>query len=240
MHIVCVCYNCVLLSFSSNPQAQGDFLSIQLVNGALLLQYTAGGVVGETTVGDNLHDGRLHTVEVTTLGNRADVVLDNLQCGSVCFGQAVSDARFMVLNVRNSVTIGGLAESNTQTLLHLSTQQSFVGVIQDVTINSLEIDLDPLRAVDSRNVEIGSMRTQVCLSNPCQNGGTCQDLWFTYRCECAPGFAGRNCESQNLANFANDSFLYLSSTNGMIFDMFSFWFSTQNGNGILVYTANVS
>ena len=210
------------------------------MSGSLRLRYTTGGRAGETSIGGNLNDGRLHTVDVTTAANRADLILDNLQCGSVCYGQAASDPRFTVLNVNNSTLLGGLPQTTTQSLLHLSTQQSFIGVIRDVMINSVNVDLNPSVSVNSRNVEVGSTRTEVCSPNPCQNGGVCRDLWFTHRCECPPGFTGTNCQDQNLVNFANDSFLYLSSTSNQQLDMFSFWFSTQNGNGILAYTANVS
>ena len=33
-----------------------------------------------------------------------------------------------------------------------------------------------------------------CSSSPCDNGGTCVDLEFQYRCDCEPGFEGANCE----------------------------------------------
>nr|5KXH_B Chain B, Coagulation factor VII [Mus musculus]5KY2_B Chain B, Coagulation factor VII [Mus musculus] len=33
-----------------------------------------------------------------------------------------------------------------------------------------------------------------CASNPCQNGGTCQDHLKSYVCFCLLDFEGRNCE----------------------------------------------
>ena len=34
-----------------------------------------------------------------------------------------------------------------------------------------------------------------CLSNPCQNDGTCQDGDASYNCTCASGYHGTNCEA---------------------------------------------
>ncbi|XP_019732999.1 zonadhesin, like [Hippocampus comes] len=40
-------------------------------------------------------------------------------------------------------------------------------------------------------------RASPCLSSPCQNGGTCNDINNTsYSCTCAPGYQGFNCEDQ--------------------------------------------
>ena len=33
-----------------------------------------------------------------------------------------------------------------------------------------------------------------CASNPCVNGGTCEDLVNDYACTCATGFSGKSCE----------------------------------------------
>ena len=34
-----------------------------------------------------------------------------------------------------------------------------------------------------------------CLSSPCQNNGTCNNLSNKYTCTCAPGYEGTNCQT---------------------------------------------
>ncbi len=34
-----------------------------------------------------------------------------------------------------------------------------------------------------------------CISDPCQNGGTCIDAANGFRCNCAPGYTGPSCQS---------------------------------------------
>ncbi|XP_078025025.1 protein crumbs homolog 1 isoform X2 [Epinephelus lanceolatus] len=40
---------------------------------------------------------------------------------------------------------------------------------------------------------LGCSGASVCEPNPCLNGGECQDLFNTYNCSCAAGWAGRRC-----------------------------------------------
>lgn len=40
-----------------------------------------------------------------------------------------------------------------------------------------------------------------CLTRPCLNGGTCQNLPGSYKCKCKPGFLGRRCETGNLKGY---------------------------------------
>ena len=41
-----------------------------------------------------------------------------------------------------------------------------------------------------------------CHPNPCRNDGFCHDLDDDYRCGCAAGFLGKNCEGRYAVNFA--------------------------------------
>ena len=41
--------------------------------------------------------------------------------------------------------------------------------------------------------------TDECASDPCQNGGTCEDGENGYTCTCADGWEGDNCETSKCA-----------------------------------------
>ena len=38
-----------------------------------------------------------------------------------------------------------------------------------------------------------------CSSNPCENGGTCNDAVDMYTCDCAAGYNGDNCETSKFS-----------------------------------------
>ena len=40
-----------------------------------------------------------------------------------------------------------------------------------------------------------------CGSNPCENGGTCDDGMNEYRCHCVEGYIGANCETGSSCHF---------------------------------------
>lgn len=58
--------------------------------------------------------------------------------------------------------------------------------IQELTVRMSQAEL-----------EIASLRTKLetdeCVSNPCQNGGTCEDIYDGYKCLCAEGWEGPQC-----------------------------------------------
>ena len=39
-----------------------------------------------------------------------------------------------------------------------------------------------------------SLDVNECVTKPCRNGGTCENLQGSYRCKCKAGFLGKHCE----------------------------------------------
>ncbi|XP_065100010.1 protein crumbs homolog 2a [Paramisgurnus dabryanus] len=45
-------------------------------------------------------------------------------------------------------------------------------------------------------VSLGCFGAPVCHSHPCRQGGTCVDLFYTFGCQCPPGWEGTTCEKE--------------------------------------------
>ena len=41
-----------------------------------------------------------------------------------------------------------------------------------------------------------------CSSNPCENGGSCNDGINEYNCQCVPGYTDANCETGTMSYFS--------------------------------------
>lgn len=65
-----------------------------------------------------------------------------------------------------------------------------------------------------------------CASDPCQNGGTCNDMVNGYNCTCAPGYEGTLCDIGELFSFHIFVSLSLPASSLVFKDMveFSVWY----------------
>ena len=44
--------------------------------------------------------------------------------------------------------------------------------------------------------QLSFTEVDTCVSSPCINGGTCVNTKESYRCDCAPGYNGQDCENE--------------------------------------------
>lgn len=80
---------------------------------------------------------------------------------------------------------------------------SFVGCLGAVRVGGVHLPFldhyDPpqparFHRIGGEEVRVGCAGSPVCQSDPCQNGGTCEDLFHLFGCRCAPGWEGARCE----------------------------------------------
>lgn len=95
----------------------------------------------------------------------------------------------------------------------------FIGCMENVVVNGQwVIPSSPQQqasVIDSENntlhlagigVEMGCPRTDHCRPNPCQNQGTCNDLWTFFNCSCQRPYLGDTCQfSYTAATFGHEN-----------------------------------
>ncbi|KAK2835309.1 hypothetical protein Q5P01_015793 [Channa striata] len=105
---------------------------------------------------------------------------------------------------------------------------SFVGCLSTVELGGIALpyfsssDVNLPRLQDERFIQtsrrpplLGCGGAPMCEPNPCMNGGECHDLFNTYNCTCAEGWAGRRCDF-NINTCASDPCVHGNcSVNGL-------------------------
>lgn len=111
--------------------------------------------------------------------------------------------------------LGGAIPRLTSYLRHLThAASSFVGCMQDVTINNQWIfPLEHLPNQTLENVEPGCDRVEQCAPNPCGSNGQCIDEWRTFSCECQRPHLGDRCQY----NITAATFGHENTTHSVVF-----------------------
>ncbi|ELU14775.1 hypothetical protein CAPTEDRAFT_226653 [Capitella teleta] len=74
-----------------------------------------------------------------------------------------------------------------------------------------------------------------CEINSCMNGGTCQETWNGFSCECLAGFEGPRCQLTKV-NFDGSGWAYMEPLQQCEDGKLSLQFATASGNGLLLYS----
>jgi protein crumbs len=116
--------------------------------------------------------------------------------------------------------LGGVPTDPTLNLL-VDSIPDFVGCMQDISVNGIKVTEEDVRKTDDDtvesgirqfNTEKGCYRKDQCKPNPCENEGSCTDLWRNYKCYCHRPFLGPSCQY----NYTGATFGHENTTNSQV------------------------
>ncbi|KAK3536667.1 hypothetical protein QTP86_016092, partial [Hemibagrus guttatus] len=208
-----------LLLYNGRFNEKHDFIAMEIVNEQIQLTFSAGET--KTTVSPftpgGVSDGEWHSVHVHYYNkpvlNQAGlpqgpsdqkvvvVTVDNcdtsvaLRFGHTignysCAAQGSQSGSKKSLDLTGPLLLGGVPHLPEDFPMQ---SRQFVGCMKDLHIDSRYIDMNSYIA-NNGTVPGCSAKRQMCVSNPCVNGGVCVSLWGSFRCDCLLGFGGRSCE----------------------------------------------
>ncbi|XP_067133004.1 protocadherin-like wing polarity protein stan isoform X2 [Centruroides vittatus] len=201
-----------LLIYNGRYNEEHDFVALEIINSQIWFSFSVGSNVSKVNVDipHGISDGLWHEVELIYLNRTITLIVDNCDKAlSLQFGKMLGNydcANFTTFNLEERCVdtmqtcyrfldltgpflIGGLPSSLN--CLH-NIERHFVGCISDVYIDHKLLDLDGF--ISANGTETGCKKKEnFCKSDPCHNGGICEDGWDSFICHCKPGFIGKDC-----------------------------------------------
>ncbi|GFV09495.1 protocadherin-like wing polarity protein stan [Trichonephila clavipes] len=141
---------------------------------------------------------------------------------------------YRFLDLTGPLQIGGLPALPSDFQIK---NKDFVGCIMDLYIDHQMVDLNTFVA-DNGTLVGCPQKKGFCHSQPCLNGGTCQEGWGSFHCHCPPGFGDKDCSAniEPVRHFMGDGFLIFTPHLRPIQTEWavSISFRTRRKNGLLL------
>ncbi|XP_017275817.1 protein crumbs homolog 1 [Kryptolebias marmoratus] len=186
-----------------HAQKETDYLTVSLLNSHLVMELRAGAGMDSPKVTAQslgpLSNGEWHTVEIgrETRASRWIIDVDGGKENISVSETAVEDFNF----VRDGADIflGGLSQESGVDLSGCLGRVEIGGLLLPFY---LDTELNLPRPQEEQFVRIngnaalryGCWGASVCTPNPCQNEGTCEDLFDLHQCKCSPEWTGSLCQ----------------------------------------------
>ena len=191
----------VLYSWESRDSISKHFLTVELKDGHLMLGYhkNSSSLMSEVILsGIKVNDALWKSVMV-------DVSMPSLAITISLTGSACTKSSGCEISVigHQSVSpnyVSYFGSMPTQNLLQTVSNVSFIGCMQDITINETRLHLGMDSAEQTfKDLQEGCPREEQCFPNSCSRNGDCIDLWDSYKCDCYRPHLGTICsESKSL------------------------------------------
>ncbi|XP_071945465.1 agrin-like isoform X3 [Antedon mediterranea] len=168
----------ILYNGQKGSNRNGDFISLNMVNGFLEFRYDLGG--GEANIKSEtpLSMNEFHDVYVTRNRRNGMMVIDN---GTPVSGK--SKGTQSQLNLGGNLFIGGSRDFQFATRARITT--GLTGAIDKFMVRGEMVD-DLLEGAINI-VEVTNYQDDVCKNSPCMDGYMCMKNVTTYACVCPPG-----------------------------------------------------
>ncbi|XP_071799279.1 pikachurin-like [Asterias amurensis] len=192
----------LLLFCGDQDSTSGDYFSIGLVEGRMVLRYELGGT-SPAIITSNLvvSLGKWHTVTVNRDNWNGWIQVDEEQPV-----KGKSKGLYSKLTLRSPLYLGG--HSNYTALDDIGINVGFSGCVERLVINNVDQDMrqEP-RGFAVAGIDVGECSSGLCDEGMCSNGGSCvAQSASRYLCLCPLGTAGPTCEK--------DVLLHIPSFNG--------------------------
>lgn len=184
---------------------------LELVNGRLNLHSPLLNKWEGVFIGSGLNNSEWHKVVVAI--NSTHLLLSaNEETTIYPINQYDSNLSYTTFPV---TYMGGAIPKLTSYLRHLThAASSFVGCMQDVTINNEWVfPLESIANQTLENIEPGCPRVEQCKPNPCGVNGQCNDEWSTFSCSCQRPYLGDTCQY----NITAATFGHENTTHSVVF-----------------------
>lgn len=220
-----------LLFYNGRYNEKHDFIALEIINSRLVFTFSLGENLTEVSIGKykgTINDGKWHKVQVNYFNRTVILKLDDcdeallkaidkkqLEEKYICANKTtlVLESRcedrmqtcYRFLDLTGPFQIGGLPPLPTN--FQISNNQ-FIGCISDLHIDHQLVDLNSYVA-NNGTIAGCSQKRDFCHSQPCLNGGTCEEAWGSFTCNCIEGFGGQDCSEVNevVKQFKGDGFL---------------------------------
>ncbi|GFR09111.1 protocadherin-like wing polarity protein stan [Trichonephila clavata] len=245
-----------LILYNGRYNDQHDFIAMEIIEGQLVVSFSLGANVSEVSakVPGGLNDGQWHEAELSYLNRTATLSIDGCDMGvAVKYGDELNykcanavthvleprcadlmQTCYRFLDLTGPLQIGGLPALPSDFQIK---NKDFVGCIMDLYIDHQMVDLNTFVA-DNGTLVGCPQKKGFCHSQPCLNGGTCEEGWGSFHCHCPPGFGDKDCSAniEPVRHFMGDGFLIFTphlrpiQTEWAI----SISFRTRRKNGLLL------
>ncbi|KAK9871195.1 hypothetical protein WA026_011476 [Henosepilachna vigintioctopunctata] len=199
---------------------EDSYISAQLEGGELLVSIQFNGSLESYAVGGvHLDNGYNHLIEVVRNITLVQVKLNATEYFRKTLpATATLDAQVLfiggqpqVRSIRQAESLTTLPKPElTSAAVSAANSVHFKGIIQDVQVSNgsyiMVVEFFPLEVQElnipppfgtvnfSKDlVKKGILTDDMCRSNPCMRGGTCEVTWNDYKCHCLRGSKGKNC-----------------------------------------------